>query len=559
MKSFIIACCYSLVASAFAVQTIFGKDTPGLSLQGKVLQEGGTQPIRKANVQLNGADGQSPVQFSAITDAEGQFRIDEIKPGRYVVVIDHPGFVQSGGTRRAASILLQAGQSTTELIFRMQPAAVIAGKIVDSDGDPMGNVGVSAMRVGVVGRGVNPHDSGNGSTNDLGEFRISGLRAGRYLVTASPPEGPRAPHQEERAKAKEHVIYTTTYYPGTLDKDQAVPVEVHPGDEVPVNFGVLSSRAYRVAGIVAGVPKGGMAEIMLTSKDHGGLEIPQQLGEGGRFEFPNVLPGSYVVRLVVFSGFLGGGQPSVQLLRVSQPIEVVSANVENLRLQPDPGGNVRGRFRMDTGQKFDWTQLNVILLPVDEYGSESVVTESIVIGSGGSPAVSSVSNDGTFELKNVPAGNYQLLVEAKSNNLRDYFTKSVNLEGRDVADSGFAVRPSTQLDVVVSANGGTIEGTVVDSKGQPVAHATVVDVPSTDHRARPDFYQQDATDERGHFSLRGLNPGTYTVLAFEELQEDFRQPEFLKSYGGRGEKVELGEGSRTAVILKVIPVDVDAP
>lgn len=137
---------------------------------------------------------------------------------------------------------------------------------------------------------------------------------------------------------------------------------------------------------------------------------------------------------------------------------------------------------MDTGQKFDWTQLSVVLIPVDEHGSEFAVTNS-----GGPPAVSSVNNDGTFELKNVPGGNYQLLVGAKSNNLRDYFTKSVNLEGRDVADSGFTVTPSTHLDVVVSANGGTIEGTVVDSKGQPVAHATVVDVPSAEHRARPDL------------------------------------------------------------------------
>lgn len=59
--------------------------------------------------------------------------------------------------------------------------------------------------------------------------------------------------------------------------------------------------------------------------------------------------------------------------------------------------------------------------------------------------------------------------------------------------------------------------------------------------------------------MGGLSPGQYTVLAFEELQEDVHQPEFLKSYGDRGEKVELKEGSRSTVILKVIPVDVDVP
>jgi Carboxypeptidase regulatory-like domain len=104
-----------------------------------------------------------------------------------------------------------------------------------------------------------------------------------------------------------------------------------------------------------------------------------------------------------------------------------------------------------------------------------------------------------------------------------YFTKSVNLKGRDVSDSDFTVGAATFLNVVVSANGATIEGKVVDDKGKPAAFATVVDVPDTERRGRPDLYQQDTTNEDGHFSLRGLNPGIYTVLAFEELQDDERQ------------------------------------
>jgi|ERR1035437_6585669 hypothetical protein len=128
-----------------------------------------------------------------------------------------------------------------------------------------------------------------------------------------------------------------------------------------------------------------------------------------------------------------------------------------------------------------------------------------------------------------------------------------------VADSGFIVSPGTSLDVVVSANGATIEGTVVDSKGKPVAHATVLDVPSAEHRNRPDLYQRDTTDELGHFSLRGLNPGKYTVLAFDELQADVRQPEFLKSYEGGGEHVQLDEGARTSIVVKLIPTDIEGP
>jgi Carboxypeptidase regulatory-like domain len=113
--------------------------------------------------------------------------------------------------------------------------------------------------------------------------------------------------------------------------------------------------------------------------------------------------------------------------------------------------------------------------------------------------------------------------------------------------------------MVVSAKGATIEGNVVDSKGQPVAYGTVAVVPDVEHRARPDSYQRETTDEHGHFIARGLNPGSYVVLAFEELQEDIRQAEFLKTYAGKGEKVELREGTRKSVTPKIIPADTEAP
>jgi hypothetical protein len=113
--------------------------------------------------------------------------------------------------------------------------------------------------------------------------------------------------------------------------------------------------------------------------------------------------------------------------------------------------------------------------------------------------------------------------------------------------------------VVVSAKGATIEGNVVDSKGQPVAYGTVAVVPNLEHRARPDSYQREQTDEHGYFIARGLNPGSYVVLAFEELQEDVRQPDFLKTHGGKGEKVEVEEGTRKSVTAKIIPTDTEAP
>jgi len=43
---------------------------------------------------------------------------------------------------------------------------------------------------------------------------------------------------------------------------------------------------------------------------------------------------------------------------------------DGLRLQPEAAGQVRGKFRLDRDQKFDWAQLNISLFTVEERGSE---------------------------------------------------------------------------------------------------------------------------------------------------------------------------------------------
>jgi len=551
VKLLIMAFSLILVPIAGAIQASPPEQASTPSIQGKVLKEPDGQPIRKANVQLYGRKRPTGSNYSAISDAQGQFTIDGVQPGQYVVVVERPGFVQSN---RRITISVEPASGKNDLILHMQPAAVITGKIADLDGDPIGGVSVTATRAGSMGAERNSRNYGNAATNDLGEFRISDLRAGRYKITASPPPTSPPPGLKENKNGKDPSILLTTHYPGVLDEDQAVAVEIHAGGETRINFGLLTGRAYRVSGSVTGVPsKGGMAQIMLQARGRRGLQgAPQELGEGGRFEFANVLPGSYVARLIMVT--FEGGQPAIRMLRLGQPIEVGNAHVEGLRLQPEASGQVRGKFSLDTGQKFDWTQLSVTLVSVEEQGAELVEERAMDL-----PTSSNVNSDGTFELKNVPGGNYQLLVVARSNDLPDYITKSVNLDGRDVADSGFPILPQTYLDVVISANGASITGRVVDGNGQPIANATVVDVPSAEHRTRSDLFQRDTTDESGHFSLRGLNPGKYTVLAFEELQEDVRQPDFMKSYGTRGEIVQLDEGTRKNVVLKLIPSGGEVP
>ena len=548
-------CCVGFAASSLG-QSDAPREQQKQSVQGKVVDAKSGQPIRKVNVEADGGADQSYGQHVTTTGADGTFTIEDLAPGRYRVTLVRAGFAQTATSRGQATFTLQPGQSFTGLVLRMQAAGVISGKIVDADGDPMAGVGMSAQVTGVQSPITMRNYAGGGATNDLGEYRIADLRPGKYVISAQPSERTPAGQVEDQGKQKERVVYVTTYFPGTLDKSQAVDVDVRSGEEAVANFGVLTSRVHRVSGRVTGVPSGPMAQMFLISKTGGaGMENREQLKGDNRFEFQNLLPGTYVAMMLVVKGALTEGRPEIQMLQLSPPIEVDKTDLEGVQLHAEAGGEVHGKFRLDTGEKFDWTQLNVHLLPLTENETGGLGVAMAGMDSR-ADTHSMVRADGAFDMDNVPGGSYQLVIAAQSNDLRDYYTKSVLQGGKDVADSGFAVNGDVSLDVVVSAKGATIEGNVVDSKGAPGAYSVVAVVPNSEQRARPDSYQQASTDERGHFVVRGMTPGSYVVLAFEEMQ-DIRQPGLLKTYAGKGQKVEVEEGTRKIVTAKIIPAETE--
>ena len=93
-----------------------------------------------------------------------------------------------------------------------------------------------------------------------------------------------------------------------------------------------------------------------------------------------------------------------------------------------------------------------------------------------------------------------------------------------------------------------------NQKDEPVADAVVVAVPEARFRTHPDRYRKAATDQSGHFSLRGLPSGDYTVFAWESVDGDaYYDSEFLKSCEAQGKALHVSEGDRTTVQLRTIP------
>jgi protocatechuate 3,4-dioxygenase beta subunit len=537
-------------AMACTGQTEAGQ-TGQANVLGKVVQETSGVGIRKAVVELKGTAGEQAPVFSTSTDAAGQFQLEGVVAGQYTISVTRPGYWPIDWKPQDLVVTVTAGQDVTGLVYKMQAAGVIAGKIVDGDGDPLAEVSVSVAK---MGKGPMPTENfptesaegedGSATTNDLGEFRIANLRPGQYRVEAQlhgntgPP-----PNPADKGRQKERAVYAVTYYPGALEDKQASAVRVIAGGTATANFSLLVSRAYHVSGTVGGAGSSTHSEILLVSTT--GQVVSQKLQEGGRFDFSYVMPGTYMARIVEMN-LVGEGQPpEVRAQSISAPIVVSNADVLGLVLQGEAGGIVTGKFQMDDGEQVSWKECYVSLLPIGE-GVEAMFGAQMM------PATGTVKEDGSFEIKNVMAGNYQLELGAQGDRWRDYYTKSVMQNGREVADTGFSASGETTLDVTVSAKGASIEGTVVDGKGQVVPMATVVTLPGSGKLARPDAYQSELADASGHFVMRGINPGEFVVVAIEGEAGNVRRGDFFEKFGGRGEKVELQEGEKKNITVMVV-------
>jgi hypothetical protein len=392
-------------------------------------------------------------------------------------------------------------------------------------------------------------------TNDLGEFRIANLASGNVYVSVNPPPdfsslieaGGAATNSA--AADKPATSYQTTYYPGTTDRSQATPIQLRPGDEFPLNFSLTPSPSLSIRGQVVNLPPRTSATIMLQSRDSRLVTSGTEIYKDGSFVIRDVSPGSYTVLATVD----GGAVP----MMARQTLEVASSNVDGLRLLPQPGGSIRGRLRVESnGRRFDPNQIYLVLEPADGDDEELAVPGEKFSN------LAHVTADGEFVWTDVPPGTYRVQMAGNSSGANeDWFVKSTLVGGRDVNDSGLIVNGGTViLDLVVSANGAVIEGVVADSQGQPVANAVVVAVPEIGMRGNVGRYRETVSDQAGHFSLRGIRAGSYTLFAWESVDgQAYYNPEFLKSYEGQGSALRVDEGERKAMQLTVIPVSDEQP
>jgi len=156
------------------------------SISGIVVEVGTGTPVANATIQLVAnlsAPNSSPLTAPARSGRDGTFSFTNLKPGDGLLGVSAPGYVSafyagSGNGR----MVWTANQKLTNIRIELTPAGTIAGRVVNQQGDPMGNIAVQAVQLSYVNGRKIWRVVESRPTNDLGEYRLFWLDPGRYFV-----------------------------------------------------------------------------------------------------------------------------------------------------------------------------------------------------------------------------------------------------------------------------------------------------------------------------------------------------------------------------------------
>jgi len=163
------------------------------------------------------------------------------------------------------------------------------------------------------------------------------------------------------------------------------------------------------------------------------------------------------------------------------------------------------------------------------------------------PPVRTQVKDGAFHFTELPAGIWDIGVNPLP---RGAYIKSMRLGKQDVLLEEMIIDANSKgpLNIVVSTAAPKVEGTV-----EPAGPATVLAAPTGKLAGIFSFYATAQADEKGHFTIAGLNPGAYRTYAFRELDDEaWQDPKFLLPFEAQSQSVELKEGVTETVKLTVI-------
>jgi hypothetical protein len=263
----------------------------------------------------------------------------------------------------------------------------------------------------------------------------------------------------------------------------------------------------------------------------------------GIYTTPGLSRGSYELTY----SYNIGSNTSQDNARVQFDIADRDVNAGKLILQE--AATITGRLKTEGPLPDGWkvSDLTIGVLPLDLNGQSFYVT--------GYP----VAANGTFQMSSksgagdVAVGRYRFLLTGLR---EDLYLATATMEGRDILNGGLVVTGSQSGSVELTIRtGNRLDGIVRNSsKDEPVADSVVALIPDQSRRGNLLLFKSAVTDQDGRFSIRGIAPGDYTLLAWEDADPFATlNADFLRAFESRGVKINLNRAVPATTTVRVIP------
>jgi hypothetical protein len=503
------------------------------TIQGTVKRAGVSDGIGGVDITLR-SDTDRNRTLRTTSDAAGRFTFENIPHGKYTIQAAREGYF---AYPEGQSLLTVESPQTQPIIIELVQGAVIGGRITDPQGRPLSGVAVSAMKLQYTeGRRSFGPGSVPQRTDDRGQYRLFWFAPGEYFI--------RAEYQNSQA-----TLARRSYYPGTVDSNLAASFVIRGGESLDaMDFSLPAANSIRISGRVRidgpAPASGSIRTFFLLPLDGRPTEqyppefpntLPQQLGQTSNdfaLEVRGLAPGSYDLApffLDAANGFHTG----------RTRIDIGDRDIENVTAYVSPDIEVTGRIALSgDSTPRNWSPFFLQLRARD-------ATVPLTNRSGSA----TIAPDGTFSIRNVVEGRYQLYIGATPGTLSsDLYVSAIRQGGVDIRDEGTVdVRQYTPpIEITVSTGTGKIHGV---AEGR----AHVVLVPQLSRRKNVMFYDRVITDAKGEFHFEGIAPGEYKVFAFEQLPDTAEQnPEFIARYETLGQSVTVNSGATVETRVRVL-------
>jgi protocatechuate 3,4-dioxygenase beta subunit len=401
------------------------------TIEGTVSRVDNGQPLRGARVTLRtaGARGQNPLLqglgaagdgrllanivgaiATVATDSNGRFTITGVQPGQYQITAEREGFIraeygQRTPTGNGVTVPVTANQRLT-IDLKMLQGSIISGRVITPEGEGVAEASVEAYTYQYSDGQRTLAGVKTARTNDLGEYRLFWLDPGDYFVSV------------------------------TSDQNE--------GNLPVATVDVSQTRGGR------GGQGGAAFEILSTALGERGGPIVQALGVGTNSNPPVFYPGTMdpdgAVPITVNAAVeVRGMDFNLRPMR--------TATVSGRVVAPFPLTQQQGNANVGRGRGANIFQeggLQLLLgggapvqLSLNRIGSSQTGLAGLLsLGLGSTP----VNADGSFEMKGVAPGEYNLTARARDPNGQQHTARTrISVGTADVTNVTVAVRPGVEV------------------------------------------------------------------------------------------------------------------